>query len=89
MVFKDWNIKISKSYKIFMKALEGLKHEIVPGRALTLKPFVKNPSCFKVYECAYVYVCMFLCVCGSVCVCVCVCVCIHALLCVSGAFEVC
>lgn len=41
-----------------MKALEGLKHEIVAGLGLTLKPFVKNPSSFKVYECAYVYVCM-------------------------------
>lgn len=34
---------------------EGVwKHEIVAGLGLTLKPFVGNPSCFKVYECAYV-----------------------------------
>lgn len=51
-------MNISNSYKIFIKALKGFssvwKHEIVPGLGLTLKPFVGNPSCFKVYEYAYV-----------------------------------
>ncbi len=41
-----------------MKALQGSssvwKHEIVAGLGLTLKPFVGNLLCFKVYECSYV-----------------------------------
>ena len=57
------------------------KHEIVPGLGLTLKPFVGNPSCFKVFTSVHMF--EFGCFNARSCLCVCVCVITHMCNCVS------